>query len=591
MLKKFSLKSLAPLLALVLFGLIATVALAHPLGNFTINHYARLEFGANQLRVRYVLDYAEIPTFQEKQSMGADSSGQVGAAQRSAYLDVHLKQLIGNLQLAVNHQPVTLVPEPGSAQLEFLPGQGGLEVMRLSAWLDAPFTLGASGTAVEFSDNNDSDRLGWREIVVPNTSGLKIQNSNVPAQDTSHELTLYPADLLSNPRNDRAAVFTVVSGAGSATSPVAGNGITTGALGAFDRTRDAFGELITSNQELSPIVLLVSFLAAMALGAVHAFSPGHGKAVVGAYLVGSRGNWQHAVFLGLVVTITHTAGVYALGAVTLFLSAYVLPEQLFPWLGFISGLLVAIIGVRLFLVRLHAARAQTTSYDQAMNGVNARERKHALTNGHTHDHAPVHKHADGSVHFHAHSDELALKHAHVHADAAAHEHNHNHNHEHDHAHDQNHEHAYAHAQEHTHTDGSSHSHDFATPEQEAAHAREHLSEIQAFEKPSWRNLLSLGISGGLLPCPSALVVMLSAIALGRVLYGFFLIIGFSLGLAGVLVLTGLVLLYAGRYAGRFFGGQRIGVAMRYVPIVGAVLVALLGLGIALDAVFQTGLVR
>lgn len=587
--KKFSLKSLAPLLALVLFGLIATVALAHPLGNFTINHYARLEFGTNQLRVRYVLDYAEIPTFQEKQSMGADNNGQVADAQRSAYLDTHLKQLIGNLKLTVNHQPVALLVEPGSAQLEFLPGQGGLEVMRLSAWLDAPFTLVSNGTTVEFSDNNYSDRLGWREIVVPGTSGVTIQNSNVPAQDTSRELTLYPADLLSNPRNDRAAEFTVVPGAGNTTAPVAASGITTGALGAFDRTRDAFGELITSNQELSPIVLLVSFLAAMALGAVHAFSPGHGKAVVGAYLVGSRGNWQHAVFLGLVVTITHTAGVYALGAVTLFLSAYVLPEQLFPWLGFVSGLLVAIIGVRLFLARLRAARTQTTSYDKAMTGVNARA--HAFSNSHSHDHAPVHEHADGAVHFHAPTNGHTLDHAHVHENAAAHdnvgahEHNHNHNHNH------NHDHEHVAAQAHTHSDGSSHTHDFATPEQEAAHAREHLAEIQAFEKSSWRNLLSLGISGGLLPCPSALVVMLSAIALGRVLYGFFLIIGFSLGLAGVLVLTGLALLYAGKYASRLFGGQRVGVFMRYVPIVGAVLVALLGLGIALDAVFQTGLVR
>lgn len=580
---KFPTKQLAPLFALVLFAALASAALAHPLGNFTINHYARLEAGVGQIRVRYVLDYAEIPTFQEKQSMGADNTGQVSASRRAAYLDSHLAKLIANLKLSINHQPAVLTPEPGSAQLEFLPGQGGLQVMRLSAWLDAPLTLAANGTVVEFADNNYSDRLGWREIVAPDTRDAQVRDSNVPTQDTSKELTAYPADLLSNPRNDRRATFTVLPGAGNAAVPNAASPITTGALGAFDRTRDAFGELLTSNSELSPLVLLVSFLAAMALGAVHAFSPGHGKAVVGAYLVGSRGNWQHAVFLGLVVTITHTAGVYALGAVTLFLSAYVLPEQLFPWLGFISGLLVAIIGAQLVIQRIRAARAQTTSYDQALHAQQsqARANGHAHENAHSHDHEPahIHTHADGTAHVHSHAGELEPAHAHVHANQHLHSNGHDHTH---------HDHEHAHNNSHAHAD---HSHDFATPEEEAAHAREHLAEIQAFEKPSWRNLLSLGISGGLLPCPSALVVMLSAIALGRVLYGFFLIIGFSLGLAGVLVLTGLVLLYAGKYAGKLFGGQRVGVFMRYVPIVGAVLVTLLGVGIALDAVFQTGLVR
>jgi ABC-type nickel/cobalt efflux system permease component RcnA len=356
----------------------------------------------------------------------------------------------------------------------------------------------------------------------------------------------------------------------------------------LDRTRDAFGQLLTSNQELSPIVLLVSFLAAMALGAVHAFSPGHGKAVVGAYLVGSRGNWQHAVFLGSVVTLTHTAGVYALGAVTLFLSAYVLPEQLFPLLGFISGLLVAMIGARLFIQRFRAARAQTTTFDRALASVLAQERSHSHSDGRARQvvSSRPHIHADGTVH--DHHDEHALV---VLASGAA-----GHDHEHERENGHRHGHAHIHADgTHGHNgernDPVSHSHDFATPEQEAAHAREHLADIQSLEKPSWTNLLSLGISGGLLPCPSALVVMLSAIALGRILYGFFLIVGFSLGLAGVLVLTGLVLLYAGKYAGKLFGGQRVGVVMRYVPIIGAILVALLGVGIALDAVLQMGLVR
>ncbi len=557
-------KLLASFLALILFICCVAAALAHPLGNFTINHYARVQVATDQIRVRYILDIAEIPTFQEKQKIDTDGDGEISDTERAAYLNTLLPTLVSNLKLLVNAQAVPFGVQENSAKLEFLPGQGGLEVMRVAMWLDAPYQLAPNGDRIEFRDENYRERLGWREIVVTGEAGVAIQDSTVPAQDTSQELTAYPENLLNNPPNVRQASFTVVRGGG--TAPISpSNPITTGALGAFDRTRDEFGKLLTSNQELSPLVLLLSFLAAMALGALHAFSPGHGKAVVGAYLVGSRGNWQHAVFLGGIVTITHTAGVYALGAVTLFLSAYVLPEQLFPWLGFISGMLVAIIGIQLFVQRVRAARSQTTSYDKA------REHFHAHDNGH--------KHTD-EHHHHEHDHHHETEHVHTHADGTTHSHSHEQQSSATHPAD----HPTIRPTDHTH------SHDFATPEDEAAHAREHLAEIQAFEKPSWRNLLSLGISGGLLPCPSALVVMLSAIALGRVLYGLFLIIGFSLGLAGVLVLTGLALLYAGKFAGRMFGGNRVGTFMRYVPIVGAFFVAILGIGIALEAFLQTGFI-
>jgi ABC-type nickel/cobalt efflux system permease component RcnA len=410
-------------------------------------------------------------------------------------------------------------------------------------------------------------------------------------------LSAYPADLLTNPRNDRQARFTILPASGSLPLSNAFIPKTVGGpLGIFDRTRDDFANLLTTRQELSPLVLLISLFAAMALGALHAFSPGHGKAVVGAYLVGSRGNWQHAVFLGLVVTATHTAGVYALGFVTLFLSAYILPEQLFPWLGFLSGLLVAIIGARLLIERFRTARAGRSLFPDvaAQSHTNGNGTEHAhphhKADWHTDQrdamHFPnyasnlesaaplalLHSHADGTMHSHvqipANGHAPSEDDMHTHPDGTIHSHN-----------------PYP-GGEHRHPDV--HSHAFATPEEEAAHAREHLAEIERLEKPSWRNLLSLGISGGLLPCPSALVVMLSAIALGRVLYGLYLIVGFSLGLAGVLVVTGLSLLYAGKVAGRFFRGRRVGWFMRYLPVVGAFVVTLLGVAIALDAFFQTG---
>lgn len=592
----------AAAVATILFVIFVTGALAHPLGNFTINHYSRIETTAHQLRVRYVLDYAEIPTFQEKQAMDSDGNGDISAAERAAYVQTRLPALIAGLKLNVGGQPTALSVESSTSTLELVEGQSGLQIMRLAAWLSAPLALSDTGVPVHYQDDNYAERLGWREIVATANEGTVLDNASVPAVDTSRELTTYPQDLLNNPRNDRQADFRVTpGGAGAATSI---SPVVPGTLAALDRTRDEFAKLINSNQELSLSVLVVSFLAALALGAVHAFSPGHGKAVVGAYLVGSRGTWRHALFLGLVVTATHTAGVYALGFVTLFLSEFILPERLFPYLGLLSGLLVAVIGARLFVERLRGARARTSSYDRAL-ALHARGGAGHIGpltlvgvagQPHTHGDGTVHSHADEAEHIHpvravgAHEYALALEatsersaakllHKSPPAGGPGR------------SHDPGPSKDVREFHSHPGTRSHGHSHGFATPEEEEAHAHAHLAEIEKLDQPNWQNLLSLGISGGLLPCPSALVVMLSAIALGRVLYGFYLILGFSLGLASVLVLTGLTLLYAGKLAGRMFSGERVGWFFRYVPIAGAFFVAILGVAIALDSVFQTGLVR
>ena len=105
-------------------------------------------------------------------------------------------------------------------------------------------------------------------------------------------------------------------------------------------------------------MLVFLLLAAFGWGALHALSPGHGKAMVAAYLVGTRGTPRDAVALGGIVTVTHTIGVFALGLVTLALSAYVLPEQLYPWLNLASGLLVVVVGVA--VLRSRVARASIT---------------------------------------------------------------------------------------------------------------------------------------------------------------------------------------------------------------------------------------
>ncbi len=102
-------------------------------------------------------------------------------------------------------------------------------------------------------------------------------------------------------------------------------------------------------------MMLVGMVVAFGLGAMHALSPGHGKTIVAAYLVGSRGTPKHAMFLGAMVTFTHTISVFFLGLVTLFLSQYVLPEKIYPVLGAISGLSIVWIGGMLFYQRMRAA--------------------------------------------------------------------------------------------------------------------------------------------------------------------------------------------------------------------------------------------
>ena len=153
--------------------------------------------------------------------------------------------------------------------------------------------------------------------------------------------------------------------------------------------RSAFTELITT-QQLSAGVVLLALVVATGLGALHALEPGHGKTVVAAYLVGTRGTARHALYLGLVVTATHTAGVYLLGAVTLYASHYIVPERLYPWLGMLSGLTIAGLGGYLCL-RRYAALTQE--------------------HGHSHTRAHTHSHQD---HTHAHSHAYAHSHAHVH---------------------------------------------------------------------------------------------------------------------------------------------------------------------------------
>jgi ABC-type nickel/cobalt efflux system permease component RcnA len=292
---------------------------------------------------------------------------------------------------------------------------------------------------------------------------------------------------------------------------------------------DGFANLISI--EMGPWAILLALLAAFGWGAAHALSPGHGKTIVAAYLVGARGTLLHAIFLGATTTITHTLGVFVLGVATLVASEYILPERIYPYLSTISGVLVIAIGVSIGWSRLRSLmRGESLELQQ-----------------HDHSHAPDH------VHTYDHS------------------HGEGHSHDHDHLHDHVHDHVDGHLDPHTHSHGG--------------FTHSHLPIAADGSAITWRGLLALGISGGILPCPSALVVLLGAVALGRVAFGLVLILVFSLGLATVLTAFGLLLLRAGKLFDRIPDSGRYA---RYLAVASAAFIVLVGAGITVQALMQMG---
>jgi nickel/cobalt transporter (NicO) family protein len=501
---------LACLAFAVFASLIPREAQAHPLGNFTINHYSSIEFAEETARITYVLDSAEIPTLQQKAHLDANGDGKLSDEEANAYLEAEMPSLVEDLRLRAGDEILPLEVRDSSA--EYRPGQGGLPTLRVEAHLLADLPKDWRGEA-HYADQTYENHLGWREIVVRDGPEVAIRDSTVQAKSVSKELRSYPRDMLSSPPDVREATFTLVPGDGSVENETAGR--TAEHVGtSFDSVTGRVDALV-SVERLSAAVVALSMLAAFFWGAAHALTPGHGKAVVAAYLIGARGTARHAGILGLTVTLTHTAGVFVLGAVTLYLSRYILPEVLYPWLSVASGVLVVLIGLTLLYRHLD-------------------KMSHNRKAGHTHVEYTHQLDGEHSHHTHSHRDE----HSHVH---------------------------------HTHSHGGpTHSH---LPADDS--------------KITWRGLMALGVSGGLVPCPAALVLLLGAISLDRLGFGMVLVLAFSAGLAVVLTGIGLLMIYARKLFERFTFEARV---PRLLPVVSASIITLAGVGIALGALPQTGIV-
>lgn len=295
--------------ALLIFVFVFSAA-AHPLGNFSVNHYSRIEVEKSKLNVRHVLDLAEIPTFQESQAIDSDKDGALSEAELAAYAEKITPDYLANLFLSIDGETVELRQIKKNITLPV--GSGNLPTLRIE-W-DLIADLPQSENAIRrlrFENKNNPERIGWNEIVVGRASGINVFDSTAYGSGATEELKSYPQETLSSPLAERTAEFSFTPGAvppnakvlqnrdGHITTPVA---------------KDTFAELIAV-PEITPQIIFFGLLVAFGLGAAHALSPGHGKAVVGAYLVGSRGTPKHAVFLGATVTVTHTLGVFALGVV------------------------------------------------------------------------------------------------------------------------------------------------------------------------------------------------------------------------------------------------------------------------------------
>jgi high-affinity nickel-transport protein len=506
----------------VLMMVCAVSCLAHPMGNFSINHYSGIHIDRDAIEVRYIIDIAEIPTYQEIQNAGIVA--RVGDATLRPYLAQQSVAWEKGLRLEINGEAIKLTA--GKPSVIFPPGAGGLPTMKIGVVYRGrvPDAAKSGQIRLHYSDGNYEGHAGWKEIVVNASSDVTIDGPKPFAVDRSAQLTDYPTNLLNSPPQDLEAEFnySVAAPLIADTKPVAPSAAPAPAkptkIDAIEKAtpvqtsvvattqaapepdlklqanrqatpRNKFTELMATPGLGLGFLLTAAFLAA-GLGAMHALEPGHGKTIVAAYLVGSRGKTRHAVGLGMLVTAAHTAGVYLLGAVVLYASKYVIPEQVYPWLSIFSGLVIAVMAAYMLL--------------RAWTGV---EEPNEDANGVMHSHWYSKKRIDAP----ATSDKSV----------------------------------------------------------------------------SLKQLLLLGITGGIIPCPAALVVLLSAVSLHRIGLGLFLIVCFSLGLATVLIAIGVAMVRARTLLSRWRSDSPW--IQRYIPMASATAMLIAGLAIAATALPVTGI--
>lgn len=615
-------------LAVALFAaLFFGQAFAHPLGNYTINQYFLVDLRGDKVELYFLLDMAEIPSFTELDLLDTDFDGEVTDEETTKYLDAKVPPLFDLLSFKLNGESTGL--KITDRKLTLLEGMGGMVVFNLFvklepeqwAWATAyPFVVEVESTNYpkepgvrecmflldkRFGDDTHSlglNALGYQTLVFidefenPIYQDLDAQflcqfasGLNVPQTASKRELSFgwtFTARAATDSgeqsiSDGMAGPITIINAPDGTPAPTRPTLVaadeplpvqtmppdvtgpspqdlrdrftkpTKTAIGESTQMMDRLGDIVTA-ETLTPWMIAIAFVVSIALGMGHAFSPGHGKTVMAAYLIGERGTVHHAILLGVVVTITHVWSVIALGVVVLYLQESISAEQLTFWTGLASGVIIVIIGALLFVSRFK-------TFVLARAGVRPENHAHHDHDHHHHDH----DHGDSHLHTHDHGH-------HQHAHAQTHDHGHTHGPAHHHPHDHEQEHGHTHDHDHHHSHG--------------VFSHSHVVETKDGAPPSYKSILWLGISGGIVPCPAALVVLMLAINIGRLAFGLLLILTFSLGLAVVLVAIGVAVVRASGEIRKHIGARSP--LLLALPLASSVLITILGLWMLLYTLIQ-----
>ncbi|MFF3948735.1 nickel transporter [Streptomyces sp. NPDC001902] len=513
-------------------------AQAHPLGNFTVNRYDGLVAAPGVLRIDHVEDLAEIPAAQAVPAIDRDGDRALGRAELADWAGARCDAAAEGARASAGgrREPVTVRRATATVR----PGQAGLTTLRVECRMTARLPDGRSAS-LTYRPADIGAGPGWREITARGDR-MTLHDADVPGTSVSRRLTAYPKDLLSSPADERAAGFRVTPGgpalAAEDDAPAAGV-LPRGA----DRWTQALTDLV-SRHALTPGFAALALLTALALGAMHALAPGHGKTLMAAAAAaGGRRSRRDMVALGASVTVTHTMGVFALGLLVTTGSAAA--PSVIGWLGVASGVLVACAGAAL-LRRAWRLRGQPHG--------------HGHGHGHGHDHGHDHDHGGGH-------------------------HGHGHHH---------------HGEHHVHprrpapapapgTAAQTAPAAVLTAERPAPerHVHVHPHTHPHEPRPTLRGTILLGFAGGLVPSPSAVVVLVGAAALGQAWFGFLLVLAYGAGLAITLTAAGFAVVRLGRLAGKASAlrarGRLFTAARRLAPLATASVVLVLGCGLLLRA--------
>jgi ABC-type nickel/cobalt efflux system permease component RcnA len=515
-------------------------AAAHPLGDSSVNAYDRVEVAGDGIHVRYVLDVSERIALEEQRFADTNDDGTVDSPEATVYLDAQwLQYLQPKLVLVVAGQALRLTRD--AQELSFPAGQGGLPLLRAVYDLTAPLPAVAPGGVLDGSlaETTFDNLPGWHEIVVRQGAGAALLESSVPAEDLTNELRTYPADRLGNPLNVRFASFRFSVAAGASPSipggspgpsaspgasaslppsplpsPVASASASPAGASPAPGTGGGHGTdplVALVDGDLSGVAILGAILVALGLGALHAVSPGHGKTLIAAYVMGTRAHVAQGAWLGLTVAATHTAGVFLLGVATYLATEWIIPDRIVSWLSVATGLLILGLGA-ILVWRAWATRRVISGHEHGAHG------------GHEHGH------------------------------------------------DQGAQGGHEHGRDQRAADGHEHPH--------AGHAHLALPTLRH------RDVAALGIVGGLVPSGSALLLLLSSIALGQVALGVVLIVAFGAGMAIVLagISMGVVLLRRSSFERRGrWRDPRLARLASAVPVVSGLVVIAFGLVVTVQA--------